>query len=902
MPPKRRNPNWKKAASNEIGDFMDSGVEVFETSQEKKAKAVEKSAKRVSSVINAQLKEQAKKQKQHLQELGDQVRQEHNLIFKSEQTWLSGLTKNLNAAFRLTQDHTRKLLGLNSEIKRKMPQGKNNILGGLGESVGIAGKSVTEAASNELREIVGYLKGMVPAITAIGGPALMLAGIFDRVFNTQKASADLLRASGGDYMGLAAFNNTLGRLSNSLRIDQDDLRELGKEFVNAGVPVSKLNSQVLELISASAGGIRMFGLSNDVAAKYTRTLAMQGMGMDAIKGHWDQITQQMFSFNGSILDANDSVVEGIDTWEQYGATVGANITSFQKGILETKGLFKSLNMDAKSASRVLGSVFGDMFKRRRQAAFLTSIGGGDPYATLNLLSDPGRAKEATQLRMTRGLQLMQKLMGPDAKYLQGDFNSIADQKQQAMVRMRYDIARKRLEGLDFDPAMMDGVLNQFRNYKGSSANFIPDMMKLQGVGKPRASMQETLEELNKTMPELISKLQRTLENMLSEMANNLIPRMRDTIVSIDNVATQIGALTPILGQIVGLGMDLLNKFGKAMSKPVKGAVGYLSHGAVNLSGTNVLPKAGIFGPGISNALQWMGDGARSLTHHNASGIHQAMYGTPLSKGVVSNQGSSVLQFLKSSSPLKPFSGGAYGKADWGSNATPEFKRKVVEVAGRLGMNPDHLMAVMMFESGLDPSATNPSSNATGLIQFMNAAGVGTTKKALRGMKGVQQLDYVEKYLNPYKGKMKNIQDAYMAVFSPAFIGSSAGTGMYKAGSLAYGQNRGLDRDKDGVITVGEAASLPASKLAKFRSLSKDPSVYPQMGQLSSNMGSLSTSGSDAAKITQIANKVVKLLEEGNETRKQQAQIASSQAEQARYQVKGNVVSSQYTAAASKGQI
>lgn len=899
MPPKRRNPNWKKSASNEITDFMQSGIDVFENSQEKKVKAVEKSAKRVSSVIKAQLKEQAKQQKDHLHNIGDQVRKEHEQISKSEQAWLSGLTKNLNAAFRLTQDHAKKLLGLGTEFQRKMPQGKNNIFGSFGEGAGVAGRSVVQAAGNELKEIAGYLKSMVPAITAIGGPALLLAGIFDRVFQTQKASSDLLKSSGGDFMGLTSFNLSLGRLSNNLRIDQDDLRELGKAFTEVGVPVSHLNTKVLEFIDASAGGIRMFGLSNDIAAKYTRTLAMQGMGMDAIKGHWDQITQQMFSFNGTVSDANDSIIEGIDAWEQYGAAVGANITGFQKGILETKGLFKSLNMDAKSASRVLGSVFGDMFKRRRQAAFLTSIGGGDPYATLNLLSDPSRAKEATQLRMTRGLQLMQKMMGSDAQYLQGDFNSISDQKKQAMVRLRYDLARKRLEGLDFDSAMMDGVLAQFRNYKGSASSFIPDMMKMQGSGKPRASMQETLEELNKTMPEIISKLQRTLENMLSEMANNLIPRIRDTITAIDNVATEISLLTPILGQIAGYVADVLNLFGKAVSKPVGKTLNYLSNGSVNLSGTNSMPKAGIFGPGLSNLLRWGGDGARAVMDSNAAGIHKALHGSTGQGVVNSTQGSFLMNYLKNSSPLKSFSGGAYGKEDWGSRATTDFKRKTVEVANRLGMNPDHLMAVMMFESGLNPAISNKYSGATGLIQFMNAAGVGTTKSALKKMSGVQQLDYVEKYLSPYKGKMKNMQDAYMAVFSPAFIGSSAGTGMYKSGSLAYGQNKGLDINKDGVITVGEAASLPASKLAKFKSLSKDPSIYPN---LNSNAGVLSTANSDSAKMQQIANKVVTLLEEGNKIRNQQAQMAAAQVDQQRYQVKGNVISSQYTAAAAKGQI
>ncbi len=36
--------------------------------------------------------------------------------------------------------------------------------------------------------------------------------------------------------------------------------------------------------------------------------------------------------------------------------------------------------------------------------------------------------------------------------------------------------------------------------------------------------------------------------------------------------------------------------------------------------------------------------------------------------------------------------------------------------------------------------------------------LGTTTAALKGMTGVQQLDYVQKYLQPYAGKINSLQD------------------------------------------------------------------------------------------------------------------------------------------------
>lgn len=50
--------------------------------------------------------------------------------------------------------------------------------------------------------------------------------------------------------------------------------------------------------------------------------------------------------------------------------------------------------------------------------------------------------------------------------------------------------------------------------------------------------------------------------------------------------------------------------------------------------------------------------------------------------------------------------------------SPELWQGIQDVAGRLDMDPRHLAAVIAFESRFNPSAVNPYSGATGLIQFM----------------------------------------------------------------------------------------------------------------------------------------------------------------------------------------
>ena len=53
---------------------------------------------------------------------------------------------------------------------------------------------------------------------------------------------------------------------------------------------------------------------------------------------------------------------------------------------------------------------------------------------------------------------------------------------------------------------------------------------------------------------------------------------------------------------------------------------------------------------------------------------------------------------------------------WGKKVTAAFKRKAIEIAAELGVDPSFLMAAMAFESActFSPSVENPYSGAAGL--------------------------------------------------------------------------------------------------------------------------------------------------------------------------------------------
>jgi hypothetical protein len=148
-----------------------------------------------------------------------------------------------------------------------------------------------------------------------------------------------------------------------------------------------------------------------------------------------------------------------------------------------------------------------------------------------------------------------------------------------------------------------------------------------------------------------------------------------------------------------------------------------------------------------------------------------------------------------------------------------FATKVLAISKELGINPNWLMQAMNSESGLNHQAVNPTGGATGLIQFMpaTAKGLGTSTEALKAMTNVAQLDYVFKYLKPWKGRMKSYADTYMAIFFPAAIGKSRDyvleTKNLKADTIAT-QNRIFDLNKDKKITKGEFEDFIMRKVPK----------------------------------------------------------------------------------------
>ena len=122
-------------------------------------------------------------------------------------------------------------------------------------------------------------------------------------------------------------------------------------------------------------------------------------------------------------------------------------------------------------------------------------------------------------------------------------------------------------------------------------------------------------------------------------------------------------------------------------------------------------------------------------------------------------------------------------------------------------------------------------NALTIIQFMpsTAVSLGTTTAKLARMSAEDQLNYVFKYFEPWKGRLRNLGDVYMAILWPLGVGKPDSFVLWEKGKrpTTYRQNAGLDANKDGKITRAEClGKITAMRAEGFLPKNAGPGARP----------------------------------------------------------------------------
>jgi Transglycosylase SLT domain len=165
----------------------------------------------------------------------------------------------------------------------------------------------------------------------------------------------------------------------------------------------------------------------------------------------------------------------------------------------------------------------------------------------------------------------------------------------------------------------------------------------------------------------------------------------------------------------------------------------------------------------------------------------------------------------------------------------QFWNKLSQISGSVGLKPEDLLAVMYYESGLNPAAHNANGDASGLIQFMpgtlDAVGFKGNPADFRQLNADKQLDYVSRYVadkaKVNNGDFKSAAQYYVANLWPValtlpgvrnedpntiIIEQNPTHQKYPGVSLdyeraAYRSNASLDVDHDGKITYGDLQAV-----------------------------------------------------------------------------------------------
>ncbi len=135
----------------------------------------------------------------------------------------------------------------------------------------------------------------------------------------------------------------------------------------------------------------------------------------------------------------------------------------------------------------------------------------------------------------------------------------------------------------------------------------------------------------------------------------------------------------------------------------------------------------------------------------------------------------------------------------------EERERIEEIATKLGFEKTWIYLVIHKESRGNPKAVNKRSGAAGLIQFLPSTAklYGTTTAKLYNMTVLEQLDYVEEYFERVDNKydIKSFFELYLSVFYPNAMGKHDSYIIGHKGSRLVSQNKGVDIDKNGILTV-----------------------------------------------------------------------------------------------------
>lgn len=480
---------------------------------------------------------------------------------------------------------------------------------GISDTVkkGLSGQAsastVAKEAFSKLAQARGSLAAGLKALPAVGGPVgIALTALGGAASITAVALHDLsdktnhmYRAMGTNDKAYEHFTNSLVTLRARTHLTTEALIELEESFHTVGM-TSGNTEGINDYIVSAGKAMRITEMNSATAAIYIKTMKDQGKTAGEVDKSLDMTFKTMQKVGGTLEDFNDTVSEGTSLFRNYGAVVGSSLENINVQIMETKGLFKALGIDAKVSGQFLSESFSDSSNRSRRAMFVTSQLGGD-FGSVYMDQAQNIAK-ATEDTLTASILRMQKQLGGNAEAL----SMTPEQRRQKYGADQAYMLERQIEFAQKSTAAVAGVPREVLNnvqveytawlqeaqkdtqkwvelQKGGSKKIIESFMaakKAQQMStEPSVGWQDAYNKSNATFAETSKELGRAMQNLSIIMANTVLPvlnpLLRATNFILDILAHVAGAVQPLLtflmkslNPIAQLG-ELIEKLGKGFS-------------------------------------------------------------------------------------------------------------------------------------------------------------------------------------------------------------------------------------------------------------------------------------------------------------------------------------------------
>lgn len=288
------------------------------------------------------------------------------------------------------------------------------------EQGGMFGKlveSAHEKTKDTIRDIVSELKYAVlefgPWIAVLGSIAAFVGSIVKEMFGLDEATRNWTKSLGTASGAGAKFESQMTSMVRASHLNIDQVRELANAAIDSGMAVTDLADKIPEMIRQTGLAGKMMNLDAHTLMEYNRNLMDSGVHVDQLGSHMDGLYRQMTAMNMSVTEQNDVVNQANEIWQNYTGVLDKSVDAFTKGVAGTKTLFKSLNVDLKNTTDLIGGLLRpkNFRNRMKQAAFAAQMTGA---SIKDVMIEQQKDPAAFQKRLMRaGVALRGQIGGPD---------------------------------------------------------------------------------------------------------------------------------------------------------------------------------------------------------------------------------------------------------------------------------------------------------------------------------------------------------------------------------------------------------------------------------------------------------------------------------------------------------